>query len=487
MKKQRCFKISFISIFWTFAILTHGVELKESDLPELLGKSPHSSLSASEAKKTLSQFQTESFSNQYDPLGFIDGSYENHTGDWSQISPGGKPSPMLNAAVGVRQNLGYGVQFEGSLHQYKSTVSLAGNRLSSHGFIPQLSVKLDLWKNLAGTFEQSQQAQLQAQTKIAELESRIQKKLLLNQARVLFWEIAGVDKRMTIVKKMQVASRTQEKLAKERQAMSIADAGELALYSSQSAERRARLLSLEYQRSSLTEALSQLIPDLEGKEIGIAPGKVDAIGDQVLACTAAIKSHSKVPLTYSPYHQLIKLLEEKLAHDQKLNKAQLQGDLSLTGIYSRNGNKEDYADALKDSWDSDRSSSKLLLNFTYPLGNRQKAYDYKQAADKLGFQAKKSNWEQSLSSKHSHMLKSIDYLLQAVQTQKQNAEFLTTSLKSVEKKYAQARLDVYQLIGEQERSLSNDLAMIDTKLQIVKAVLEYLSLFSEFPCKFGGL
>ena len=72
-------------------------------------------------------------------------------------------------------------------------------------------------------------------------------------------------------------------------------------------------------------------------------------------------------------------------------------------------------------------------------------------------------------------------------TTKTNTTRNKDSLKSVEKKYAQARLDVYQLIGEQERSLNNDLAMVDTQLQIVKAVLEYLSLFSEFPCEFNQI
>lgn len=476
-----------ICLSWAFTSLSNVRELEESDLPELLKKSTHSGLAASKAKESLSQFQSESFSNQYDPLGFIDGSYESHTGNWNQINPNGKPSPLINTTVGVRKKLAYGAQIEGSFNQYKNMVNILGNRSSIYGFIPQISVSLNLWKNLAGSFDQNQKAQLETQIKIANLESQVRKSLLLNQARILFWEIAGVDKRMSIVKKMQEASHTQERLAKQRQAMSIADAGELALYSSQSAERHARLLNLEYQRSALVEALSQVIPSLEGKEIVIASGKVDAVSEQVFACTKIIKSHPKAPIKFSIYEGLIKLLEEKLTFDQQLNKSYLQGDLSLTGVYSRTGSEGQYADAVSDSWDSNRNTSKLFLNFSYPLGERQKAYDYKQAADMLGFQSQKSDWELRLAAKHQHMLKSVDYLLQAVQAQKMNAQYLRTSLKSVEKKYAQARLDVYQLIGEQERSLSNDLAMIDTQLQIVKAVLEYLSLFSEFPCKFNQL
>ena len=207
----------------------------------------------------------------------------------------------------------------------------------------------------------------------------------------------------------------------------------------------------------------------------------------MIACSQAIKNYPKAPTKFSPYHKLIKLLEDKLSHERELNQAHLKGELSLSATYSKTGSGEQYSETFKDSWESNRSSRKLLLNFSYPLGNKQTAYDHKQAADNFSFQSQKSQWEQSLNAKHKHMLVSFDYLVQAVQTQKMNTQFLYRSLKSVEKKYAQARLDVYQLIGEQERSLNNDLAMVDTQLQIVKAVLEYLSLFSEFPCEFNQI
>jgi hypothetical protein len=55
------------------------------------------------------------------------------------------------------------------------------------------------------------------------------------------------------------------------------------------------------------------------------------------------------------------------------------------------------------------------------------------------------------------------------------------------KKYVQARASVNDLVQDQDALLNSELATIDTQLQILNVLFDYLAIFTETPCSFNRI
>jgi hypothetical protein len=55
------------------------------------------------------------------------------------------------------------------------------------------------------------------------------------------------------------------------------------------------------------------------------------------------------------------------------------------------------------------------------------------------------------------------------------------------KKYQQARVSINDLIQDQDALLRADLLTIETQLQVLNAVFDYLAIYTETPCAFNRI
>ena len=107
--------------------------------------------------------------------------------------------------------------------------------------------------------------------------------------------------------------------------------------------------------------------------------------------------------------------------------------------------------------------------------------------EKLQHSSRYDNLSGKIKTYHKQINQQITLLQMVFQNQKVNSEKLEISLRTTKTKYNQARIDVYNLINDQDAYLQSQLAEIDTKLAVVTTLLDYLAVFTELPCEFNRI
>ncbi|HCC29755.1 MAG TPA: hypothetical protein DEQ03_06850, partial [Marinilabiliales bacterium] len=130
----------------------------------------------------------------------------------------------------------------------------------------------------------------------------------------------------------------------------------------------------------------------------------------------------------------------------------------------------------------------MALNVTIPLSSRKsETRSTKEALEKLQHSSRYDDLTGKIKTYHKQINQQIGLLQMVFQNQKINSEKLEISLKTTKTKYHQARIDVYNLINDQDAYLQSQLAEIDTKLAVVTTLLDYLTVFTELPCEFNRI
>src|SRR5690606_11404937 len=83
---------------------------------------------------------------------------------------------------------------------------------------------------------------------------------------------------------------------------------------------------------------------------------------------------------------------------------------------------------------------------------------------------------------HQQLVKSIGLLTDVIESQKVSSEQLGKRLRLMKKKYEQARVSVNDLVNDQDALLNSELTTIDTQLQILNTLFDYLVVYTETPC-----
>ena len=407
-------------------------------------------------------------------------------------------SPVNQYKVGVRKNFKYGLSADVSASVQQQSGSNNQTTFDDiHTTIYDLTLNIDLWQDLFGKLTRKRLENAKLNYESNKLKSKIESKTFLVAVRRMYWNLVANAEKLKISRRLLEQAEKQARDARQRKRNSIADSGEVARYESQVASRKGSVLLLEYQREQILKSLTDLVPELNGKDLKLAAYNVEKSIFDVLACTEIIKRESSVPYQYTDYDEMTALLKRIQKNQSELDESYDDIDIKLStsfrqiGVASEdptgNGNlyEGSYQDSIEDIQDNDRSAFLAGINVVIPLGEQDKTAKVKEEYNRRRLDANIKATDNNLVATHNQITRQIRVLQEVIKTQRLNSDKLNIRLKDMRKKFAQARISVTSLIQDQDALLNSDLAIIDTQLEILNTLLDYFTVFTDTPCGFN--
>ncbi len=351
-----------------------------------------------------------------------------------------------------------------------------------------VSLSLDLLKDFLGRTTDNNLKKSEYAVRRAELEKQASLKSFESNIRKLYWALVANNEQRLLLEGLVKLSYQQFQEAVQRKKSSVADAGEVARYRSQWTTRKASLLSLQYQKGEIMRSLKELLPDLNGKKIELGKYSVPTIINSVLTCSAKIGSHQNAPINFTPFDEIVNYLKKEEVHAQAANDAYDDASIKLIGEYSSVGRDFGIGAARDNFSDDPRGRTSIGLALTIPIGGRKQATQ--EIQEKLYKNKYLSQAEGNLSkikAFHSETAEIIKILRDVVKNQKETNKYLAESLKVSRRKFKQARIGVQELISEQDTLLDSKVGEIQTNLTIINTLMDYFSIYNDFPCELNRI
>lgn len=408
-------------------------------------------------------------------------------------------SPVKQAQLGVRQDLKYGVSTSASVvtdQRSSSSSPLAGTFTNATTTTLNFTVQIDVWKDLFGRLSKARLETAQLEAKSAELQKEIQTKTFQISLRRLYWSLVANNEALKISEALLKTAKTQAQEAAQRLRNAVADADEVARYKAQVAARQGSVLYLKYQRETFLKQLRNLLPELGVKDLKIEGYDIANTLTEVLACTTIIATQKGVPYDFTKYDEVVGFLRKIRANNATINSryagpdVELFGTVKTTGVSSEEGGLREYRGSYGGSIDDienhNRSGYQVGVNFTMPIGSAQKSTQKtKELYDEKRLQASIRGTESQVINTHVQLVKSIGLLNEVIASQRTASLELGKRLVGMKKKYEQARVSVNDLIQDQDAYLNSELTTIDTQLQILNTIFDYLVVYTDTPCSFN--
>ena len=408
-------------------------------------------------------------------------------------------SPVAQAQLGVRQKFAQGLTTTAQIitDQRTSTSSaLAGTFRDATTTTLSFTVQLDLWKNLFGRVSKVKLESAELDSKRAEIEKDIQTKAYKITLRRVYWSLVANQEALKISEELLKTAQRQAAEINLRFKNAVAEADEVARYQAQVASRQGTLLYLQYQRENLIKQLRNLLPELSSVELTLDQYDLGKTMDEVLACTATIATQTKVPYQFTRYDEIVEMLRKIRGNNAVVNSRysdvdlQLYGTVKATGVSSEEVGERSYRGSFGGSVDdinsTNRSGYEVGLQFSLPLGNSKEITQRsKEIYDDKRLLASINSTDAQVINTHNELVKSIRLLNDVIRSQKVTSLELNKRLVGMRRKYQQARVSVNDLIMDQDALLNSELTTIETQLQILNTLFDYLVVYTETPCDFN--
>ena len=409
-------------------------------------------------------------------------------------------SPIKQAQLGVRQRFKNGLDAQAQINtdQRSANSALSGQYRDVTTNIISLTVQMDLWKDLFGALSKAEYSRTELAVKKSKVEDEINKKALEISVRRLYWNLVANAEQAQIAGRLTKDAQDLLNDSRRRLAKSIGDAGDVARYEAQLAQRRSQTLLYTYQKDSLLKALKTLLPELNGKELDIAGYDIDGTIREVYACSQSITRAQTVPWEFTRYDEMMGLLKEQQALDRKMNESYYDVDLKLygtvksTGVGSEqqlpNGSRGSYGAAFDDMENNNRSGYEVGVTMAIPLGDaRETTKNTQTIYNEERYKAQIDGFDAVIQSTHSELSKSLGLIGQVMETQKASTSALQRRMKVVRQKYAHARVSVNDLLLDQDALLNSELSTVDVQLQVLNVLFDYFMIFTDTPCSFNRI
>ena len=431
-----------------------------------------------------SKLQLLQFDDQFNSSLYGNTSYsKTNEKQFGQFQP--VTSPIKSSQLGIKSSFKQGFSLSVGAFNNQTTNSFVHEGTLT-GLNAQLS--LDLWKNFLGRSANAKFKGLESFSKRASLESKINKTAFTQNIRKLYWSLVANNEAIKITKKLLSSSKLQVQEANRRFKKKIADSGEVSRYKSQVAARSAQIVSLQYQRESLIQSLKELIPEWSNKNLKLGAYDVEAQVDKVLKCTAVIAQSQRPPLDNTLYDDVLTLLKEEKANELKVSKLYNHADVHLVSEVKYFGKDLGNSKAMDEFSDNPAKSYSIGLSFDIPIeGKRKTTKDILNKLNNKKYKALEENTFSKIEAYHGQIIRTVSLLREIVKNQKENTYHLERSLKSSKRKFNQARLSVQQLVQEQDAFLQSNLDEIQTKLNVIHTLLDYLSVYTETSCEMNRI
>jgi hypothetical protein len=485
-------------LFFPLWIFASPEPLTEKSLVELAGSS---SPRLSEIRAQLLRSMTDKnlLTEKYAPELYARGSYS-ETQERPVIEFLPVFSPIKTGFVGVKQKFskGFEAKMQLTTDQRSANSSLSGQYRDVTTNILSLTVQMDLWKNLLGTLSQAELERSELSSKSAKIEEEINKKALTFSIRRLFWSLVANAEQIKIANRLLTDAKNQLKDAGRRLSKSVSDAGDVARYEALLAQRKGQLIFLNYQKELLTKSLKTLIPELNGKEFQVSGYDVERTIEEVKECASTIVTSPSVPWNYTRYDEIILYLKEVKNLNNTINghysdvDVKLFGSLRSTGVGSDKLNtssyRGSYGRAFEDMQNNNRSGYEVGVNLTIPLGEAKgETKKTKTLYDEERLYAQIKSYDAQISSTHSELAKSLALIADVIETQKMSTSALQKRVTIQRQKFDQARVSTSELLLDQEALLNSEISTIDSQLQALNVLIDYLMIFTDTPCAFNRM
>jgi len=411
-------------------------------------------------------------------------------------------TPTTQTQLGVKQNFKYGAAASMSFYtdeRDSSSSPVAGNFRHATTMGMNLSLQLDLWKNLLGRLSESRVDILELETKKAEFQKEIQTKAFKIGLRKIYWSLVANEESLKISEGLLKTAKIQAEEAKRRFKNAVADADEVARYEAQVASRQSQILSLKYQRELVATRLRNLLPKAElNEDLELAPYDLEKTMGEVLNCTSTISEIKNIPFENTHYDEVVALIKKLKIENDDLNSrhsdvdVKFIGSVKATGVSSETSGPGQFRGSYGGAWDdinqTNRTGYEVGLLVNMPLGDaKEETKKTKDLYNERLFVSSIDKTQNQVINTHRELLKAIIYLNQVIQNQKITSRELNKRLQGMKKKYQQARVSVNELIMDQDALLNSDLSIIQTQLQVLNIIFDYLTVFTETPCGFNRI
>ncbi len=394
---------------------------------------------------------------------------------------GGVTNNYNSFSLGINKPTSYGVDFELSAFSEKTTNAFISGAAKAG---MSLSMTMDLFEDFLGRKTRSNLKTSYLELKRAELEKKVNQKTFYSNLKKIYWGLVANSERKRLLTTLAELAKTQFEEAKRRKKSGVADSGEVARYRSQWTTRKASLLSLKYQRGEIIKSLKELIPELNDKNIELAPYSVDKTIVEVLSCSAQIASYKEAPFQFTPYDEIVSFLKEEEVLSQKVNETYDNPTVKLVGEYSNVGRDYGISNARSNFNSDGRDVTSLTLQVSIPFGGRKrKTEEVLKEMTKKSYRAKAQSYLSRIRSYHTETARIITILKDVVQNQRETNYHLAQSIKVSQRKFKQARISVQELISEQDAHLESQLNEIQTNLTIINTLMDYFSIYTDIPCE----
>lgn len=490
-------KIMTLFIFSSLSIAAFAnvqkYTLNESELVKL-SKQQNPTLDLIETNFNASKYQLNKTQQNFDPTLSAGASYLN-TKEKALFSfaPIFSPARTLYSKIEKNTAKGIGLGFIIS-NDERSTTNNSVNNANTTTL--QLTVNIDLWKNFLGSITDTNLEAQKLKLEKAKLEKEIAIKGFEIGIRKLYWALIANNEAIKINSELLSAAEKQAEDARKRLANSVSDKSEVARYESQVSSRRSSLIYQQYQRENLIKQLKELLPELNIKEIEIGKYDLSRTIVDVLECTNVIGSNKDVPYQYTKLEEISNLLGQIQTKEMKIAEREDNMDINLSLGYQIRGvdspaqgsGAGSLQGSIDDFQDNDRSGYQVGLNVSIPFGSSAKnAKDLNVLIAQKKNSAEIEKIKAQLTASHKQLSKSINLLTNVIRNQKENSKQLNIRLKDMKKKYNQARISVNDLINDQDALLNSDLSVVQTQLEVVYSIFDYLNIFTETPCAFNRI
>lgn len=407
-------------------------------------------------------------------------------------------SPIKQGQLGVRKDLtkGFTAQAAFTADQRTAATPFSGKLENITTTSLSFTLQMDLWKDLFGRMTDSQINSVAAQTKRAELEKKIQTRAFIIGVRRIFWSLVANQESLKVSEELLKSAQTQAQETNARFKNAVAESDEVARNEAQVSSRKGALLYLQYERETLFKQLKNLLPELNADEIQLGNYDLQAAFNNVMTCASSISSNTQVPYQNTHFDETIELLREIKRNSNVINSRYASADVKLFGTVKSTGVGSDsiktnmtrgsYGAAFNDATNNNRAGYEVGLNVSVPLGDsKEETQNSKQLYDQKRLDAAIQSSEAQVISTHQELVRSVTLLNQAIVAQKITTEQLKKRLMVMRKKYEQARASINEIINDQDALLNSELSTIQTRLQLINLLFDYLMIYTETPCPFN--
>lgn len=397
--------------------------------------------------------------------------------------------PARNYGLSVNQNLPVGVNFDvGIYNNFAKTYNYQpGESINSqYGSSLEAKLTVDLWKNLLGYTERAEKLGLKLGQEETKEQAKLETAKFYNEIRKMYWQLSINHSLTKIYETLINQAILQENNVRKMYRASVADRGDLARTTAVVNTRKADLASLQYNIEMLKKELSNLIPELNDKELEFEFGTFDGIQNSIKACFNKIQSQKEVPLNATSYTKIINYKDEKINANLKALKRYSDPNITLEAKASSLGFGKENSDSFEDMSDVERKDYSIGLNVSMPFGSAYSdTKENQMKVLKMQHNAEKKEIMSNLVSYHNYFASSMQKLISVMEDQKAYRDNLTIRVESMRKKYNQGRVSLSELIQDEDSLFESELALVNSYYNIIASMIDYFSVFNDFECDFN--